>query len=451
MRTRCDARVSRCSAAPPPRRAPGRAASAARRPGAARRPRPRSRRLRAYARVVRSFCSSCSARAVAASASRRAASARAARFFERGAFLRPATCPRRRSRCCSRCCASSTDRDAEPEREALGPRRPQRRRVEREITTGGRVGGGRRRGLGASTPRASPRPRCARGTSRRPLAERLLGHERPPQLARRRPGEERPAVESVQRPQRGGHIADVELAQHVGRDLDHRQQQRIGHRNVDAAVEVGRAAAHSGRREAADLREIPTSPNVPGRDATFTLRNHAVRPRRDHARHPRQRRHDRRHRARAEGHRQLRASATGCAPCSSRTRRAASPPSSSSPAATPTSRRVMEQLAPIDDAWEHNERNSDTNGHSHVRAGMIGPSVTVPFNDGELASARSSGSCASTSTTGPASAASSCSCSASELTPTPRPARARSRRPTRRTSGTSPARSARRARPLPRS
>ena len=45
---------------------------------------------------------------------------------------------------------------------------------------------------------------------------------------------------------------------------------------------------------------------------------------------------------------------------------------------------VMERLAPIDDAWEHNERNSDTNGHSHVRAGMIGPSVTVPFNDGEL-------------------------------------------------------------------
>ena len=45
---------------------------------------------------------------------------------------------------------------------------------------------------------------------------------------------------------------------------------------------------------------------------------------------------------------------------------------------------VMEQLAPIDADWEHNERNSDTNGHSHVRAGMIGPSVTVPFNDGEV-------------------------------------------------------------------
>jgi secondary thiamine-phosphate synthase enzyme len=46
--------------------------------------------------------------------------------------------------------------------------------------------------------------------------------------------------------------------------------------------------------------------------------------------------------------------------------------------------RVMEQVAPTDDAWEHNERNADTNGHSHVRAAMMGPSVTVPFADGEL-------------------------------------------------------------------
>ena len=31
--------------------------------------------------------------------------------------------------------------------------------------------------------------------------------------------------------------------------------------------------------------------------------------------------------------------------------------------------RVMEQVAPTDDDWEHNARNADTNGHSHVRAG----------------------------------------------------------------------------------
>ena len=46
--------------------------------------------------------------------------------------------------------------------------------------------------------------------------------------------------------------------------------------------------------------------------------------------------------------------------------------------------RVIEQVAPTDDSWEHNERNADTNGHSHARAALIGPSVTVPFADGEL-------------------------------------------------------------------
>lgn len=46
--------------------------------------------------------------------------------------------------------------------------------------------------------------------------------------------------------------------------------------------------------------------------------------------------------------------------------------------------QVLEQVAPQDDRWEHNVRNADTNGHSHVRAALIGPSVTVPFADGEL-------------------------------------------------------------------
>jgi secondary thiamine-phosphate synthase enzyme len=47
-------------------------------------------------------------------------------------------------------------------------------------------------------------------------------------------------------------------------------------------------------------------------------------------------------------------------------------------------RTVMERLAPQDDPWEHNERNADTNGHSHARAAIVGPSVTVPFTAGEL-------------------------------------------------------------------
>jgi secondary thiamine-phosphate synthase enzyme len=46
--------------------------------------------------------------------------------------------------------------------------------------------------------------------------------------------------------------------------------------------------------------------------------------------------------------------------------------------------RVFDEIVPADNKWEHNERNADTNGHSHVRAAMIGPSVTVPFRNGEL-------------------------------------------------------------------
>jgi secondary thiamine-phosphate synthase enzyme len=46
--------------------------------------------------------------------------------------------------------------------------------------------------------------------------------------------------------------------------------------------------------------------------------------------------------------------------------------------------RVLESLAPQSDRYEHNERNADTNGHSHVRAALIGPSVTMPFANGQL-------------------------------------------------------------------
>jgi secondary thiamine-phosphate synthase enzyme len=45
---------------------------------------------------------------------------------------------------------------------------------------------------------------------------------------------------------------------------------------------------------------------------------------------------------------------------------------------------VAERIAPEASRWEHNERNADTNGHSHARAAFIGPSVTVPLAGGEL-------------------------------------------------------------------
>ena len=46
--------------------------------------------------------------------------------------------------------------------------------------------------------------------------------------------------------------------------------------------------------------------------------------------------------------------------------------------------RILEQVAPQDGPWKHNELNADSNGHSHARAAIIGPSVTIPFANGEL-------------------------------------------------------------------
>jgi secondary thiamine-phosphate synthase enzyme len=46
---------------------------------------------------------------------------------------------------------------------------------------------------------------------------------------------------------------------------------------------------------------------------------------------------------------------------------------------------AMERLYPRDMAYEHHLRWGDGNGHSHVRASMVGPSLTVPVVDGHLA------------------------------------------------------------------
>ncbi len=46
--------------------------------------------------------------------------------------------------------------------------------------------------------------------------------------------------------------------------------------------------------------------------------------------------------------------------------------------------RVLEQIAPQDAPWKHNELTADSNGHSHAPAALIGPSVTIPFASGEL-------------------------------------------------------------------
>lgn len=46
--------------------------------------------------------------------------------------------------------------------------------------------------------------------------------------------------------------------------------------------------------------------------------------------------------------------------------------------------RTLDQIAPPDREYRHHLRWGDDNGHSHVRAAMIGPSLTVPFADAEL-------------------------------------------------------------------
>lgn len=46
--------------------------------------------------------------------------------------------------------------------------------------------------------------------------------------------------------------------------------------------------------------------------------------------------------------------------------------------------QVLDELVPPGRTWQHNINNGDGNGHSHVRAGILGPSLTVPFVDGRL-------------------------------------------------------------------
>jgi secondary thiamine-phosphate synthase enzyme len=46
---------------------------------------------------------------------------------------------------------------------------------------------------------------------------------------------------------------------------------------------------------------------------------------------------------------------------------------------------VLETLAPRQADYAHHARWGDDNGSSHVRAALMGPSIGVPFVDGELA------------------------------------------------------------------
>ena len=48
----------------------------------------------------------------------------------------------------------------------------------------------------------------------------------------------------------------------------------------------------------------------------------------------------------------------------------------------------FERIAPADLYYKHEETWNDDNGHSHVRATTLGPSITVPLIDGRLALGR---------------------------------------------------------------
>ncbi|MFX1564421.1 MAG: secondary thiamine-phosphate synthase enzyme YjbQ [Promethearchaeota archaeon] len=45
---------------------------------------------------------------------------------------------------------------------------------------------------------------------------------------------------------------------------------------------------------------------------------------------------------------------------------------------------AMERFAPRDALYEHQLRWQDGNGHSHVRAAIIGPSITIPIIEGKM-------------------------------------------------------------------
>ena len=45
---------------------------------------------------------------------------------------------------------------------------------------------------------------------------------------------------------------------------------------------------------------------------------------------------------------------------------------------------ALERIAPEGGEYAHNQRWGDGNGHSHIRASVIGPSLAVPFAGGKL-------------------------------------------------------------------
>jgi len=54
------------------------------------------------------------------------------------------------------------------------------------------------------------------------------------------------------------------------------------------------------------------------------------------------------------------------------------------PGAVADLKRVFDEIVPAGREYRHNERWGDGNGHSHVRASLLGASLVVPFVAGAL-------------------------------------------------------------------
>lgn len=46
--------------------------------------------------------------------------------------------------------------------------------------------------------------------------------------------------------------------------------------------------------------------------------------------------------------------------------------------------RALEKIAPKNEYYNHHETWHDDNGHSHVRASLMGPSITIPVKNGKI-------------------------------------------------------------------
>ena len=47
-------------------------------------------------------------------------------------------------------------------------------------------------------------------------------------------------------------------------------------------------------------------------------------------------------------------------------------------------KKAFERMAPRDIPYDHDRRWNDGNGYAHVRAALLGPSLTIPVRNGEM-------------------------------------------------------------------